>query len=523
MKAVSRILAYEGLALIAFGILAILFATETILFALIAFGAGLVCLVISGFTGGISIKDRLMSRGTKYGTNAVIYSTVILGLLVAVNYIGVNHDKEWDLTGIKSNTLSDQTLKLLGSLDQKVKVTAFFKAGEDQALSPLLERYARVGNRFEFAVVDPDLNPEAVKGYNVTQRGEIVVESGARNTIITGQTEEDITNAIIKVSKKQQGAIYFLKGHGEIPLDSKEERGYMAVKLGLENENYVVKELLLETLPDVPADCQALVIAGPIKVIGERELGAIARYLEQGGRALIMLDPQTQSGLEQIVAMFGITVNNDIIVDQQVRMFEGATLGIDPVVQDFSKHEITEKFDQPVVFSQARSLIIDAMSDPMLTVDALARTGETSWGESDISLLFDKGVVDLDEVDKPGPLVVAAAATRVIPDEANEQTDLTQAENIKAKLETRLVVVGDSDFAGNANINYFYNGVLLLNMVHWLSGEDYLVAVPPRSYAPATIYLTEKDSQMVFLASVFLIPQIVLMLGIGTILRRRGR
>jgi gliding motility-associatede transport system auxiliary component len=513
MKTISRILAYEGLALVAFGLLGIVFASEVIFFALAMLATGVICLGAFLVLGGVSLKDRMLSRGTKYGTNAVLYSVAILGVVVAINYLAARHEHEWDMTGAKVNTLAGQTVKVLGSLESPVKVTAFMKAGEQIEIEPLLERYGRASDRFEFEIIDPDLHPEIVARYEVTRRGDIVVETGERNTIITGQTEQDLTNAIVKVSKAQQGAVYFLTGHGELGLDSKEERGLYAIKGGLENENYIVRPLLLETESSVPADCKALVIAGPSKPLSDRVIDEIDKYLAGGGRALIMLDPQTKTGLATLTAKYGIVVNDDVIVDQQLRLFEGATLGLDPVVSDFPAHEITDKFDQAVVFAQARSLT---------TADSareLARTGDTSWGESDLAKLFDSGEVGLDDQDVSGPLAVAAVVEKDLDDGNSKEgeTDITR------KNQTRLVVVGDSDFASNQYVNYMYNGILFFNTIHWLSGEEYLVAIPPKSYAPTQVNLTSKDRQIVFFASVFLVPQIILMLGIGAILRRRSR
>lgn len=516
-KAISRILAYEGIALIAFGALTFIFASDTFLFGLALLLAGVIA--IAGFLilGGVSLKDRILSRGTKYGTNAIIYSVVMLGILVAINYVGANHNKEWDLTSIKVNTLSDQTIKVLDSLTQKTKAYAFFKAGEDVAIDDLLERYERASELFEYDIIDPDLHPELVQRFEISERGQIAVEHGARTTITVGQTEQDITNAIIKVSKAQQGAIYFLEGHGEVPLEGQKERGLYAIKLGLENENYMVRKLLLESQPKVPADCKALIVAGPTKTLPQDVVVKISEYLQSGGRALIMIDPQTITGLENLAASYGVTVENDIIIDQQVRLFEGATLGLDPTVQEFPSHEITKNFEQAVVFPQSRSLTISPPT-PDTSVDPLGKTSQSSWAEISLALLFESGQVTLDPEDKPGPVVVAAAVVKKL--NADQQND---PENpMVVQKETRLVVVGDSDFSTNQYINFLFNGPMVLNMVHWLSGENYLTAIPPRSYAPTMVQLTPKDKQLVFIASVFLVPQIILMIGIGAILRRRG-
>ena len=520
MKALSRILAYEGLALIAFAVLTLIFAGEAFLLAFGILLAGILCIAGFLFFGGISFKDRIKSKGAKYGTNAVVYTVIVLALLVAANYMGYRYNKAWDLTSAKLFTLSDQTVKVLDSLDQPVKVVAFLKATEKDMLVELLGRYTRQSDLLEYEIYDPDRNPEIVHRYGATQRGQIVVESSGRSTTILGQNEQELTNAIIKVSKSQQGALYFLEGHGEVPLDSKTERGYYGVKMALENENLVVRPLLLESRPGVPPDCKVLVVGGPRKTLPPNVIGAIDRYLAEGGHALFLLDPQTTSGLGPLVQKYGMTLREDMIVDEQVHLFEGATLGIDPIVSDFTPHEITKNFSEPVVFPRTQSLDVGTATDADIETIALAKTSESSWGESNIEQLIATGDVVFEQgADLRGPLAVAALATKPLPSLDSSGNEA----GISAKRETRLIVVGDSDFASNQYINYMFNGPFFMNMLTWLSGEDYLVAIPPRSYLPSFVNLTPKSRQLVFLGSVFLVPQIVLMFGIGALLRRKGR
>ena len=169
------------------------------------------------------------------------------------------------------------------------------------------------------------------------------------------------------------------------------------------------------------------------------------------------------------------------------------------------------------MFPQSRSLTISPAA-PDTSVDPLGKTSQSSWAETSLALLFESGQVTLDPEDKPGPVVVAAAVVKKLDTDQQNNTE----NPIAVQKETRLVVVGDSDFSTNQYINFLFNGPMVLNMVHWLSGENYLTAIPPRSYAPTMVQLTPKDKQLVFIASVFLVPQIILMIGIGAILRRRG-
>ena len=85
----------------------------------------------------------------------------------------------------------------------------------------------------------------------------------------------------------------------------------------------------------------------------------------------------------------------------------------------------------------------------------------------------------------------------------------------------RLVVIGDSDFASNSDVGQYLNWNLFLNSVNWLTGQEKYISIRPHTFTPDVFQLTEKDRSVVFFASVFLVPQIVVMLGIGVALRRK--
>src|SRR5262245_12244970 len=60
------------------------------------------------------IAESFGRRQTRYGTLASVSVLVVLGILIAVNYIGARQKKRWDLTANQSFSLSDQTRSVLG-------------------------------------------------------------------------------------------------------------------------------------------------------------------------------------------------------------------------------------------------------------------------------------------------------------------------------------------------------------------------------------------------------------------------
>ena len=89
------------------------------------------------------------------------------------------------------------------------------------------------------------------------------------------------------------------------------------------------------------------------------------------------------------------------------------------------------------------------------------------------------------------------------------------------KPETRLVVVGDSDFAANSVAGIAGNRDMFLNMVNWLAQQENLIAVRPRNPEDRRITLTAGQDRMIFWFTLAILPGLVFLAGIQTWWRRR--
>jgi ABC-type uncharacterized transport system involved in gliding motility auxiliary subunit len=170
-------------------------------------------------------------------------------------------------------------------------------------------------------------------------------------------------------------------------------------------------------------------------------------------------------------------------------------------------------------------------------------TGSQSWAETDIARLTETGEVELEENqgDRPGPVTIGVAVTSAISNSTTETGNATlseQGESTAApeptsdastllegaanpsgdaqNIETRLVVVGDSDFAANYSLGIQGNRDLFLNIANWLTQQENLVAIRPRQPEDRRITLTADQQLRIFWLSVFMIPGAVLGTGIYT-------
>lgn len=477
--------------------------------------AGVLGLVFFAITNLREIRDLLFRRSTRYTANAIISTLAILGILGLLNFIASEHNWRLDTTAAKQFSLSDQTIKVLKNLEDELRITAFYKAEDQQEMEDLLEEYANVSNKVKYEFIDPDKKPAIARQYGITAYNTTVIEYGGKDERITTSTEEDLTNAIIKVTRESQKKVYFTTGHGEKSIEAEDERnGMSGAKQVIEEKNYVVESVLLVDKGQVPEDCSVLVIAGPTKEFLPNELDMIESYLEKGGAVFLMVDPAPSPGFNELAAKWGIKVGNDLVVDVSgIGMLFGGGANMPVAAEYNSSHPITEKFGNfMTAFPLARS--VTPMDNPPEGVDVewLARTTERSWGETDLS--NGKATLDPDK-DLLGPVSIAAVATKEItlPDSLASDGDTTR----KAKL----AVVGDSDFASNAFFNFQANGDLFMNILSWLAEEEDLVSIRPRNPEDRRINLTQKQSKMILLFGVILLPLSVLSMAVVVYRRRQ--
>jgi hypothetical protein len=184
------------------------------------------------FVKGPDLKQHLSSRSALYGANTLFLTCIFLGILIFVNLLAFRHKHRFDFTEGGYFTLAPQTKKFISSLPREVKLTAFFQteSPEKMAFANLIAGYLEETDKIELHYVDPDKNPSVTKQYGITTYGTVALESGPKETKIQNATEENITNALLKVTRDEQKVIYFLEGHGESKISGTENEGYASAK-----------------------------------------------------------------------------------------------------------------------------------------------------------------------------------------------------------------------------------------------------------------------------------------------------
>jgi len=453
----------------------------------------------------------LKARQTKYAAYAGTYIAVVLAILATANVLANRYDKSFDATSNKRYSLSDQTVKIVKGLKQDATITYFdgprgFASAKDQ-----LDLYSNLSPKVHVKYVDPDKDPMAARAAGFKNNATAIVQVGLNKNEAKNVTEEEITGALIRDLKNTTRTVCFVTGSGEHQIDDSGRNGYSRFKDLLGKDNYAAKSIDLLQKAEVPGECTVLVVAGPRGDYQQPAVDAIKKFVEDGGRALFLLDPPLKMGRSEIadndalagvLQDWGVTTDKDLILDLNPI---GQLFGLGPqvaLVSSYDAHPIVSEMKGITTgFPLSRS--IDVKSGSKTTVQKLFSSSDSSLATNKLN---SPSVDPSDPKNKKGPMTVAAAGTYN-----------TGKENSQG----RFVVIGSSDWAANGFINFNGNRDLALNAMNWLSSDEDLISIRPKEPEDRRITMTNAQFRWVLISSQFILPLIVIFAGVSVWWRRR--
>ncbi|MBD1924072.1 Gldg family protein [Microcoleus sp. FACHB-831] len=508
-------------------------------------------------------------RSTSVGTNAAIASLSVVVILALVNFLATRYTVRVDFTENQLYTLAPETQQLVRTLQQPVKVLVFDR-NQDPANRELLENYRKYNSQFSFEFVDPDANPTLAQKFGVgaSNAGEVYLESGEKRPLVQvvnpGDriSEAKLTLEIGKILSDRTDNIYFLQGHGEHPLEAV-QGGISQALAALKEKNYIVQPLKLDERLEIPLNAAAIVIAGPKRALFEAEVSAIRDYLQRGGSVLLMVDPNINPGLDTLLQEWGVKLDNRLIVDasDNDRNFD---LGpVTPLVTRYGQHPITKDFVEGFSFYPlARPVDVT----PITGIDQspLLITSDQSWGESNP----DKTPLEFNpQSDRQGPLAIGVALSRTYPPQtasleptpsptsspsaspttaaspsptptpsslppsspsasptaAPTPSPTPTLANPNQKLPvSRLVVLGNSDFATDNLFDKQLNGDVFINSISWLSKRDeQVLSIRPKEVKNRRINMSVQQSRSLAWTALIIMPLVGFITALVTWWRRR--
>jgi len=454
----------------------------------------------------------LKARQTKYATYASAYILVVIAAVVIANVLADRHNKSFDATSNKRYSLSEQTAKVVKGLKQDATITYFNRSTRFREGQDLLDEYKNLSPKVHVSYIDPEKDPQLAREVGIRNfENAAVVQIGAKKEEAKSMTEEGITGAFIRTLKSNVRTVCFVGGSGEHQLDGSDREGLSRFKDLLGKDNYESKTIDLLEKAEVPGDCTTLVIAGPTRNYERPEVDAIKKYVEDGGRALFLLDAPLKigrmeiadnDGLANLLQDWGVTPNKDLILDlNPIGQIAGLGPQVALVTSYSSQPIVTDLKGMATGFPLSRSLEIK--NTDKTNVQKLFDSSGSSLATNNLS----SSAVDIrDPKNKKGPLTIAAAGTYS-----------TGKENSQG----RFVVVGSSSWAANGFIGFNGNNDLAMNTINWLASDEDLISIRPKEPEDRRITMTRAQLSWVRVTSQFLLPLMVVVAGIAVWMKRR--
>jgi ABC-type uncharacterized transport system involved in gliding motility auxiliary subunit len=513
----APILGIAGLVFLLFGLIEHVMTMNPMLgfwhfgwFSLVHIGVGLVCIVWFFLSGSGSLTEFVRRRSTRYGTNAIVSSVLFVAVVVMLNVFGVRYNKRFDLSAAGVNSLTDSSRRVLDGLTSDVEILAFVGPQDKAFVEDVSGIYKYYSGKVHWQVVDPQVSPEIAQRELIQSVPTLKIKMGERSTTVDKIEEEAITNGIHKVATSSQKKVYFLTGHGEPSIDDKQNPDGMGLFAdALRNQNYDVQGLFAAEKP-VPDDTAALVVATGDRDHFPAALEKVRDYMRKGGSVLILLEPKKDAELANFARQIGVRVGDDVILDQQVRLFQGATIGTDAIVSQYGDHPSVKALTERSLYSLARS-VSPAVEEPggPVKFKPLAFTSTTSWAETDVERVFNEGQAVLEEGDIRGPVPLGAAG----------EASATGIGGEPGKT-VKVAVFGDTSFLTNQYLRQLYNDAVGQGVIGWLAGQEELITIAPRVVRASRAFLGESEARTVFYLSVLVLPELILLAGIAVWWRR---
>jgi gliding motility-associatede transport system auxiliary component len=523
LKRVLGLLGWLGVALVFAAVAISQLRPEWQWYRTLALG-GLVCTLLYVLSQWREIAREFSGRQARFGSLAIASILVVLGILGAINYLASRHNKRWDMTAARQYTLSDQTKKVLHGLEKPVRATVFARTEDFGRFRTRLDQYQYETKQLQVEYIDPEKRPALAERLKDSGLGTIVLEYDNRTQRITSDEEQDLTNALIKVVQGETHKVYFTQGHGERDTNASDGAGYSGFAQELGSDNFTADKLVL-LQQEIPKEASVVVIAGPTSDFLEPEINRLKAYLAKGGKLLVLIDPPQKADappLTNLLALlkdWSVDVGTNAVLDP-LSQLRGTDPSVPVAAPPYPYHAITSTFRMLTAFPYARSVKPVEGGTSGRTATTFIQSGRNSWAESDLKLLTTRGEAqpEFDKGDVQGPVSLAVAVSAPVEGAPPLPPD---APDNPSKPETRLVVIGDSDFIANGVLGTGGNRDMALNVVNWLAQQENLIAVRPRDPEDRRITLSGSQGNMIFWFSVVIIPGLILATGVHTWWRRR--
>lgn len=473
-------------------------------------------------------KNKGNKKMLKHGSYSIAMTALVIAIVVILNLVIQelpSKYREFDLSTQKLYTIGEQTEKILKNLKKDVNLYYISQDGtESNDIEKLLEKYEEGSKHIKVEQKDPAVYPKFASQYTSEKlsNNSIIVECGEKSKVVDYQDmyettinyqtysqqvtgfdgEGQLTSAINYVVSEDMPVLYALTGHDELSMSE-------AMKETIQKSNIEIRDLNLLTEEIVPEDTACLLIFSPKTDIAAEEADKIIKYLENGGKAIILSDytdiemPNFNSVLEN----YGVQPENGIVLegDQEHYIAQNQYY----LLPNIESHEITSNL------SSKSKYVLTALSPSIKTlenvrdtikIDSILTTSDSAYEKTDLENME---TTEKEDGDLEGPFPLGVSITEELSDDKKTQIVYFSSS----------AIFSDQMNATVSGSNY----ELLSSSLSWLCGteEDNSISIPSKSFDMTTLMISAGDASFWSILVTAVIPVTILLIGFGIWLKRR--
>jgi len=533
----AQIASFVGIGGIIIGLIGLIWRSGTVAnYAVISLGVGIAGLVLWAVLTPREFADTITGKKVRNSTITIVTALLLIGIIALTYLLLTQAAFTLDMTQNRNFTLSSETKQLLNRINRPIQLTGFYTSRNLRSRE-VDEQFFRQytvesDGLIHVQYIDPEESPAMANAYGATFDGQLFisyldaegnVDSSSLARVPRGVNQErDITQAISRLLMAGSIKVYFETGLGEREtLDSGTE-GLTGINSGIQESGMITAPLNLAEIAEngggIPSDAAAVIFARPLRALTQSEVDVISRYLDRGGSLLIMSDVLfTDDAFLKEDGVF----NQYLWDNYGIRALDAAVVDPDASGQTpldiisaavFTDTDIGARLDPsadtPTLFRLARPVEVNLTSAPPNVANGrVIMTTTSGWGETDLAALGATNTYSFDAAsDITGPVSTVVWSSNLTND-------------------SRIVLIGDSDFVTNGQVLNGGNGILFTDSLVWISHYGEQIEFAPQAFAAGlpTIFVSQQQIDFVVFLTVLLIPAAVLVAGLSVWGRRARR
>ena len=469
-------------------------------------------------------KNRIL-KDVGHTTSVILVLAFIVAANWGFSYVPEKY-KSIDVNSQKIYELTDQTSDIVNKAGKKILIEVYStEAQASDDIKKTLRRYDEFENvSVEF--IDPKEQTNFANKYGESNlaQGSLVVSCGDKYKVInessiykydemsyyyTGQqtttgydAEGQITSAIAYVTSDKNPIIYNVTGNNESALGQN-------FSSAIAKENIELKTLDLMKVDQIPDDADALMILAPETDINESELQILRDYVEKGGN-IYMTYRYTEKSLDNLnslVADYHLEVKRGVIMESDRNYYYKEADYLIPGILSNGKAGTsagdTILMVQSVGFSEIKDEAATATDADAASSDVVvfAQTSDNAVLKKNITKATTTG---FEEGDEQGSFILGAYSEKGDSKFVIFGTPLVTDDNV------------DNAVSGN-------NVKLFGNMMSNLVDHETTVSIPVKSIEPQYVTVPNSNMIVIGLLFIFVIPLVLIVLGIFIWLKRKKK